>query len=154
MQAYRQTVSGGWMLGFLCLAAAGTAAGAVACFLSTEPVWAAWLLVGVSAFFAVLIAAFRSLTLSVDEQGVRAVWGGLVGQRVALADIKAVTVERYRALPFGGWGWRANMKGDRAFSVIGVPDAVVMELQNGRKVWVTLKAPQEAAEAVRSWLKS
>lgn len=152
MQAYRTQMPGGTMFWIVMLSALslGGAAAVAGHLLAPSFVW--WILLGAAFLTSLLLLPFRRLDLTVDSNGVRACWGGLFSKTVALDDIASVQVGRYRWISFGGWGWRYNLKGDVAFSILGVNPTLEVTRRNGRKLVVTLTDPQAAADAINDWL--
>ena len=151
MQAYKQETGG--VMAALMVAVLIIMGGSTA-FMAMYPVpeWALYVMCGSTALVAFFMIVFRRLNVTVDESGVCADWGGIIRKRIPLDDIAEVRVEPYRWLQFGGWGWRFNLGGDVAFSQIGVSEALNIRRKNGKRLVVTLRNPQEAADAVHDWM--
>lgn len=153
MRAYRQVIGGGWMFWVMGLTLLIMAGGTAVTYLFPTPEWVFYVMCGSTALVALFAAVFRRLTLRVDEKGVRADWGGVFSTRVPLDDIAEVSVEPYRWLQFGGWGWRFNFAGDVAYSQLGVSQALIIRRRsNGKRLVVTLNDPQQAADAISDWM--
>lgn len=152
MRAYRQVIGGGWMFVLMGFTLLMMVAGTVVTLIPPTPTWVFYVMCGSTAVVALAAGVFRRLTLTVDERGVRADWGGVFSTRVPLDDIAEVSVEPYRWLQFGGWGWRFNFAGDVAYSQIGLGTALVVRRRSGKRLVVTLNDPQQAADAISDWM--
>lgn len=92
----------------------GGIAGAAAALASGVPLAA--LFVGATSF--VSWGVLTTIRVSVTDAFVYVQYG-LWGPKIALGDVVDVEVIDYKALQYGGWGIRRNLKGERAFSVPG-----------------------------------
>ncbi|MBX3474898.1 MAG: hypothetical protein KF754_10990, partial [Planctomycetes bacterium] len=124
------------------------AAGAGLNFFLQGPFWVTLLLAGCVLLFGLLALMFWELSVSVHGDRIELGWARPLLKRVRLAEVRGARVEPYRALKFGGWGWRMGMGGAMAYSDFGIKDALVLELANGRELHVTLRDAQAAATAV------
>lgn len=122
--------------------------GGAAMNFTSGPIWAVLLMGGLMLLFAWLTSVFWELRIEVGGQGVLLGWGRPLRRHILLSEIKGARVEPYKALRFGGWGWRMGTGSAWAYSDIGIKEALVLELASGKLIYVTLKDPQAAAQAV------
>ena len=82
----------------------------------------------------------------VDPEGVQYGFTGL-RRRIPWSRVRSVTAETYRALRYGGWGYRMAGWRDRAYSVLGVPRGLRVEFEDerGRDASVFLSCPDPDA---------
>lgn len=120
--------------------------------LANGPIVATLLLTLIMMLFTILASAFWQLRFVVRPAEVELGWGWPFERRIAISAIQAARVEPYRALAFGGWGWRLGKGGAWAYSDIGIKQAVVLELASGKLVYVTLPEAEAAALAVAAAL--
>lgn len=95
---------------------------------------------------------FGRLHVDVDEQALRFRFGPL---RCTLdaAQIARIAPERYRRWRFGGWGWRfavMERRLVRAYSVPFVRSGVAVETTDGRRYYISSRAPEALTRAVRA----
>ena len=103
----------------------------------------------------VLLLAWRwfgRLHVDVDERALRFRFGPL---RCTLdaARIARVSPEPYRWWRFGGWGWRfarVERRVVRAYSVPFVRSGVAVDTTDGRRYYISSRAPEALAYAVRA----
>lgn len=122
--------------------------GGAAMNFTSGPIWAVLLMGGLMLLFAWLTSVFWELRIEIGGHDVLLGWGWPLQRHLKLAEIKGARVAPYKALRFGGWGWRMGTGGAWAYSDIGIKEALVLELASGKLIYVTLKDPQAAAQAV------
>lgn len=136
-------------LGLFCFGIAALEGGiGIALNLASVSIWPVLLLTALMILFVLIGASFWELRFIVRPGEVELGWGAPFRRVLPLAEIKAARVEPYKALKFGGWGWRMGAGGAWAYSDIGIKEALVLELASGKLIYVTLKDPQAAAQAV------
>lgn len=136
-------------LGMLCFGIAALEGGiGIALNLANLSIWPVLLLTGLMILFVLIGAAFWELRFVVRDSEIELGWGTPFRRVLPLAGIKGARVEPYKALKFGGWGWRMGAGGAWAYSDIGIKEALVLELASGKLIYITLKDPQAAAQAV------
>ncbi|MFL6538626.1 MAG: hypothetical protein ACJ8JD_10665 [Chthoniobacterales bacterium] len=102
------------------------------------------------ALVAVLLAAilwlFRNLTITIDEQKLRAAFGpGLIYRQIPLADIESAIPVQIKW--WEGWGIHLSRFG-WLYNVSGW-DAVAIRLRDGRQLAIGTDQPEELAAAIR-----
>ena len=90
---------------------------------------------------------FGRLAIRVDARELRFGFGPLA-VHVPTDRIDAVEVERYRWLPYGGWGIRVATAGRRAWSVPFQREGVSVRTSTGTRYHVSSRRPHELAAAV------
>ncbi|MEX0761829.1 MAG: DUF3093 family protein [Dehalococcoidia bacterium] len=78
---------------------------------------------------------------------------GLLRKRIDLADIESAEAAPYRAMQYGGWGWRFAMGGRRAWTLPFIKTGVavtVMENGNQRHYYLSSLRPEQLASAITS----
>ena len=124
--SYRHTQWAPW---YLVLDAIGVAL-LVAAWLSHEPLFARWLMVGLGTLFLLLGASFQHLT--VEDQGdhldIRFGPLPLFRRRVRYEDMRDVEVGRTTLLE--GWGVHLSLRGGWVWNIWG-RDCVVIHLERG-----------------------
>ncbi|PRX43902.1 hypothetical protein B0I33_11367 [Prauserella shujinwangii] len=101
-----------------------------------------------------ITAALSRLRAVVDSTGVsvRMGWFGLPRRHLPLADIAHADADRLGMLAMGGFGVRVNpVTGDTGYVLRGGP-ALVLSLRSGRRVFVTVDRPEQAAGLVNDLL--
>lgn len=119
----------------------------VAAWLSDEPVYARWLMLGLASLFLLLGSSFRHLT--VEDQGdhleVRFGPIPLFRRRVRYEDVRAVEVGQTMLLD--AWGIHMSLRGGWVWNIWG-RDCVVIHLDRS-----TLRVGTDDAENLASFLK-
>ena len=119
----------------------------VAAWLSDEPIYARWLMVGLAFLFLLLGSSFRHLT--VEDQGdhleVRFGPLPLFRRRVRYEDVKAVEVGQTMLLD--GWGIHMSLRGGWVWNIWG-RDCVVLHLDRG-----TLRVGTDDAENLQAFVR-
>jgi len=128
--------------------------GGIANNLLNGPITVTLLVSGLMLLFAWLAGLFWELRVSVGSEAIELGWLGPVHTRLSRTDIAAISVAEYPLRRFLGWGWRRAPGGDWAFSDVGLRQALVIERQSGKSVYITLRDPQAALAAVQAFLNS
>lgn len=104
-----------------------------------------------TAFFALLWAAFLVLRVVVTDREVHVQYG-LWGPKIALSAITDCKVVDYDWAAFGGWGIKRNSEGTWAYTLMGESRRVVEITwkENGetKRVVVSSTAPEELASSI------
>ncbi|MFC6152667.1 DUF1648 domain-containing protein [Nocardioides yefusunii] len=129
-----------WMGGLLALA------GAV---LLVVVGWVGLVLVAVG----LLMGWMHSITVRIDDAGVRAVWGpfGWPGTRTALSDVELVSIEDAQPLQWGGWGYRMSTRGTA--HMVRAGEAIVLERRGKKPLLITVDGADQAAEVLTALLE-
>lgn len=145
--AYAESVpSSRWTLLTVALAAAATAIAGLLSLVAGERLGGALLLLA-GAVLGAVVLVFGRLAIRVDAGELRFGFGPL-GVRLPAARIEAVEVERYRWLPYGGWGIRFATAGRRAWSVPFQGQGVSVRTVEGTRYHLSSRRPRELAAAV------
>ena len=121
----------------------GTAGGATAS-------WIAAFVSGAAFLFAYL--NFLTLRISVSD-GEFTFRYGMVRHRVRVDQIESIEMRRYNWARYGGWGYSRGPLGRRAWSMPGVPEGVVVVLQESgqrREYFVSSLSPERLGAAIRA----
>jgi len=95
---------------------------------------------------------FSALEIEVTDAHVEARFRALARKKLTWAEIASVEAAPYRFTEFWGWGLRWSLRGNEAYSVIGVPGSVRITLQSGRVVVLSALHPNVVAEAIQRHL--
>jgi hypothetical protein len=145
--AYAESVpSSRWTLVAVALAAAVTTLAGLLSLIAGERFGAVMLLLA-GAVLGAVVLVFGRLAIRVDADELRFSFGPL-GVRLPAARIEAVEVERYRWLPYGGWGIRFATAGRRAWSVPFQGQGVSVRTVEGTRYHLSSRRPGELAAAV------
>lgn len=121
----------------------GTAGGAGASWLAA--------IVSVAAF---LFAYLNFLTLRINVSDGELIFAyGMVRHRIRIDQIESVEINRYRWARYGGWGYSRGPLGRRAWSMPGVPEGVVVVLEESgksREYFVSSLAPEQLETVIRA----
>jgi hypothetical protein len=141
---YRHTQFGTPIVAGTVLALAG--ATAVVASLSKQTLAAApWLVVALYGLIALAFVLFFRLTVVVDDEAVKAVFGvGAIRRAVPIADIRAAHIVRTR--PWWGWGVRLTAAG--WLYNVGGRRAVRLELDGARPVLIGSDEPETLKAAI------
>ncbi|MEM8884417.1 MAG: hypothetical protein AAGD14_10125 [Planctomycetota bacterium] len=109
--------------------------------------------IGLIATFLLLLV-WRKLArvdVQVDEEGLQFGFGGL-HNRVPWSRVRRFEAEDYRALRYGGWGYRMAGWRDRAYSVLGERRGVRVEFEDEKgkvsKIFLSCPDPDRLVDAV------
>lgn len=153
MNRYRESVpSSRWLILLALLAAAGALIGAGAALRGDDGgrVVTAVVLVVLALVLGGVAVFFARLRVELDERLLRFHFGPF-GRTLDAAEIRSVEPAPYPALPFGGWGIRFGRMGGhsaRAYSVPFLRSGVAVEMNNGKRYYVSSRQPEALARAV------
>jgi hypothetical protein len=119
----------------------------IAAWLSDEPVYARWLMIGLAFLFLLLGSSFRHLTVEDQGEHLEVRFGPipLFRWRVRYEDVKGVEVGR--TLPLDGWGIHMSVRGGWVWNIWG-RDCVVLHLDRS-----PLRIGTDDAENLAGFLK-
>lgn len=100
----------------------------------------------------VLITAFASVTVRVDNTGLSISSWGVRWKRIALAQIKSASVDTIRPLEWGGWGYRITPRGTAVTLRSG--EAIVLNLGTGKVFAVTIDHPEDGVRLINSLVQA
>ncbi|OYD69831.1 hypothetical protein [Rhodococcus sp. OK302] len=100
----------------------------------------------------VLITAFASVTVRVDNTGMSISSWGVRWKRIALAQIKSASVDTIRPLEWGGWGYRITPRGTAVTLRSG--EAIVLNLGTGKVFAVTIDHPEDGVRLINSLVQA
>lgn len=135
------------MLSAAVVAALSMGTGSIAAFLG-----GVWFGIAFSVLAVVITCAVLSLAmvvLIVDQNGL-VVRSSLFGFRVLsvpLTEMVSVSVQDFRALPWGGWGLRRK-PGGKALALHG-DQAVVIRKNDGRSSWIVIQEADRLSAALQ-----
>ncbi|MFC4160146.1 hypothetical protein [Chitinimonas lacunae] len=104
-----------------------------------------WLLGGLCAVNLLIVAAFSSFTIEIDQHELR--WrfgGGWFRRRARLADLQDATITRTRWID--GWGIRLTRRG-WLYNIVGL-DAVLVRRRDGSSFLLGSDEPERLAAAI------
>ncbi|MCJ0902547.1 hypothetical protein [Rhodococcus sp. ARC_M6] len=100
----------------------------------------------------VLITAFASVTVRVDNTGMSISSWGIRWKKIAITRVKSASVDNIRPMEWGGWGYRLTPRGTAITLRSG--EAIVLTLDTGRLFAVTVDQPEDGVRLINSLVQA
>ncbi|MDI9915864.1 hypothetical protein [Rhodococcus sp. IEGM 1379] len=111
-----------------------------------------WWVVLVLLASTVLITAFASVTVRVDNTGMSISSWGVRWKKIAITRVKSASVDNIRPMEWGGWGYRLTPRGTAITLRSG--EAIVLTLDTGRVFAVTIDQPEDGVRLINSLVQA